>query len=279
MPNINRFISAQASRPSYQDALQEISNGRKTSHWIWYIFPQLAGFGSSKADKTYGIADLNEACEYLQEPSLVKNYLTITGKVLESLNKEISIEELMDTPIDVKKLLSSLTLFQKAAEKLLASDPLNQDLNLLKSYCEKIFALGYPQCQLTLQKLNCFYEQLDLNKTASAYDVSDLKIKLEKYISTRKNEWDFHYNFLGIVYLFYWLQDRLTGTNHLDIKSKNIKLDAAEKLMLLISNTSEEITFTASEEKALHEGRLGVIFRQFQSIKDKEISVPQQNFK
>lgn len=55
MPNISRFTKAQCATPSYQDAYQEISNGRKINHWIWYIFPQLIGFGSSYNDQLYGI--------------------------------------------------------------------------------------------------------------------------------------------------------------------------------------------------------------------------------
>ena len=65
---VERFIKAQEM--SYQSALQEIKNGKKTSHWMWYIFPQLKGLGWSQISQYYGIDGLEEAEEYMADPVL-----------------------------------------------------------------------------------------------------------------------------------------------------------------------------------------------------------------
>ena len=70
---INRFIKAQEK--DYADALREIKNGKKTSHWIWYIFPQLQGLGRSSISNYYGIKDLAEAKEYINNDYLKNNLL------------------------------------------------------------------------------------------------------------------------------------------------------------------------------------------------------------
>lgn len=66
--NLTRFVEAQEY--SYVDALKEIQNGRKESHWIWYIFPQLKQLGQSSTAKYYGIESIEEATEYLKHPVL-----------------------------------------------------------------------------------------------------------------------------------------------------------------------------------------------------------------
>ena len=71
--SLDRFHDAQASPSAgYDTALAEIRRGRKTSHWIWYIFPQLAGLGRSSTARAYAIRDLAEACEYLRDPLLLR---------------------------------------------------------------------------------------------------------------------------------------------------------------------------------------------------------------
>ena len=68
MYDLNRFLSAQ--RRDYAAALREIRSGRKRSHWIWYIFPQVAGLGMSSTSQFYAISGLDEARAYLSEPTL-----------------------------------------------------------------------------------------------------------------------------------------------------------------------------------------------------------------
>ena len=65
---LDRFLTAQER--SYDAALSEIKNGRKRSHWMWYIFPQIAGLGMSSTAKYYSIADIDEAREYITHPVL-----------------------------------------------------------------------------------------------------------------------------------------------------------------------------------------------------------------
>lgn len=103
---MERFISAQLN--SYEIALAEIKNGKKISHWMWYIFPQLAGLGFSPTSKYYALKNLQEAKEYLEHPILGKRLLEISHELL-NLNN-LSAEEIFGSPDD-KKLKSCMTLF------------------------------------------------------------------------------------------------------------------------------------------------------------------------
>lgn len=103
---LQRFIDAQAD--SYDTALQEIRNGRKTSHWIWYVFPQIKGLGFSYNAEYYGISSLQEAKDYLENTILRKRLFEITEALLQ--HKGENIECIMGD-IDALKLKSSMTLF------------------------------------------------------------------------------------------------------------------------------------------------------------------------
>ena len=107
--DLSRFLKAQKN--SYEIALNEIKNGRKTSHWIWFIFPQLKILGHSPTAKFYGIADLNEAKEYLSDETLRKNLLEISQELLNLPGNDI--KKIMGYPDDLK-LKSSMTLFELA---------------------------------------------------------------------------------------------------------------------------------------------------------------------
>lgn len=106
MPNLERFIIAQEN--SYANAFQEIRNGKKMSHWMWYIFPQLAGLGFSPTSQFYAIKNLNEAEEYLNHPILGKRLIEITYELLKYEN--LTAYEIFGSP-DYKKLKSCMTLF------------------------------------------------------------------------------------------------------------------------------------------------------------------------
>jgi uncharacterized protein (DUF1810 family) len=96
----------------YPYALSEIQNGQKTSHWIWYILPQLASLGSSPQAKWYGIKSLPEAKKYLNDPILGKRLIEICQAIHQKLFiSRIPIRTLMGGGIDAMKLLSSMTLF------------------------------------------------------------------------------------------------------------------------------------------------------------------------
>lgn len=96
----------------YQSALAEIRAGRKESHWIWFIFPQIAGFGQSYMSKEYAIADLEEAAGYLEHPVLGGHLREICGALLAL---DSSDAEAVMGDIDSRKLRASMTLFHMAA--------------------------------------------------------------------------------------------------------------------------------------------------------------------
>lgn len=103
---LQRFIEAQ--NDSYDQALKEIRNGRKLTHWIWYIFPQMKGLGFSYNSEYYGITSLQEAKDYLENELLRKRLFEITESLL--MHKGKDIESIMGD-IDALKLKSSMTLF------------------------------------------------------------------------------------------------------------------------------------------------------------------------
>lgn len=103
---------AEAHQRNYRNALAEIRGGKKTSHWMWYIFPQLKGLGRSSTSAYYGIRDLNEAKAFLQDACLGAHLREISEALLtlESNNAYA----IMGSPDD-KKLQSCMTLFSLAA--------------------------------------------------------------------------------------------------------------------------------------------------------------------
>lgn len=107
--SLQRFITAQNN--TYADALNEISNGKKQSHWMWFIFPQLKGLGRSETANFYGLADLQEAREYLKHPLLGKRLREITGALNSQSGRDA--HAIFGSP-DNLKLQSSLTLFALA---------------------------------------------------------------------------------------------------------------------------------------------------------------------
>ncbi|GAB3848297.1 DUF1810 domain-containing protein [Hymenobacter terrigena] len=104
--NLQRFIDAQAS--SYQTALAEIKNGRKRSHWMWFIFPQIQGLGLSETARFYAVADAQEAKDYLNHPVLGARLREICQALLGlAVN---NAHDIFGSPDDLK-LKSSMTLF------------------------------------------------------------------------------------------------------------------------------------------------------------------------
>ena len=125
--NLNRFILAQSTQ--YERALNEIKAGKKQSHWMWYIFPQLKGLGKSVKSNVYGIENLEEAQHYLAHAVLGVRLIEIT-KALLNLNG-LSAKAIFDSPDDLK-LKSSMTLFALAE----ASKD-NLFMNVLEKYYNK----------------------------------------------------------------------------------------------------------------------------------------------
>jgi len=104
--NLNRFTSAQAE--VYADALAELRSGRKRTHWMWFIFPQIEGLGQSATTQFYAIKSLDEARQYLAHPVLGARLLECAEAVYAIQGRSIS--EIFDFPDDLK-LKSCMTLF------------------------------------------------------------------------------------------------------------------------------------------------------------------------
>ncbi|CEK11165.1 DUF1810 family protein [Legionella hackeliae] len=154
--DLSRFLDAQ--KLNYERAHKEISSGKKATHWIWYIFPQLQSLGYSPSSKKYGILNLEEACAYLKNPILFDHYHDMVKLVAEKLSKNIDITTLMGWEADATKLASSLTLFHAAAEHLLmlTDDPSLKLVNFendCRQTLENIAKQGYIACEHTLQEI------------------------------------------------------------------------------------------------------------------------------
>ena len=111
--NLERFIEAQER--DFETALEEIRAGYKRSHWMWQIFPQIAGLGYSYMAKMYEIQGLDEAVAYMENEYLRENLIEITRALLACENDDV--EAIMGYP-DNLKLCSSMTLFEVAAPEV-----------------------------------------------------------------------------------------------------------------------------------------------------------------
>lgn len=109
--DLDRFVAAQ--RGTYEIALEELKHGEKRSHWIWYIFPQVAGLGGSSMAVRYSIRSRGEALAYLAHPALGKRLLECAHALLQIVGR--TAKEVMGYPDDLK-LKSSMTLFAAISE-------------------------------------------------------------------------------------------------------------------------------------------------------------------
>lgn len=109
--SLSRFVEAQ--RETYAAALAELRSGRKRSHWMWFVFPQIAGLGMSATSIFYAIASGDEARAYLAHPVLGPRLRECTNAVL--VHRDKSAEAIFG-PVDAMKLRSSMTLFDHVAE-------------------------------------------------------------------------------------------------------------------------------------------------------------------
>jgi uncharacterized protein (DUF1810 family) len=109
---LERFTAAQDSNGTYQRAVAELRAGRKVSHWMWFVFPQVKGLGSSAISREFAISSLAEAHAYLSHPVLGPR-LKESARVIAGTDGR-SAEEIFG-PVDALKLRSSMTLFAAAA--------------------------------------------------------------------------------------------------------------------------------------------------------------------
>jgi uncharacterized protein (DUF1810 family) len=112
MSDLERFVAAQDAGGTYDQALAELRAGRKTSHWMWFIFPQIAGLGRSGMAQRYAIASLDEARAYLAHPVLGPRLRESAAALLD--HSGTNAEAILGA-IDAVKLRSSMTLFARAA--------------------------------------------------------------------------------------------------------------------------------------------------------------------
>lgn len=107
--DLQRFLSAQA--PVYADVFSELRAGQKRSHWMWFIFPQIAGLGRSATARFYAISSADEAAAYLEHPMLGARLRECTSLVMEAEGR--SARDIFGSPDDLK-FRSSMTLFAAA---------------------------------------------------------------------------------------------------------------------------------------------------------------------
>ena len=117
---LQRFIDAQ--QRTYEVALTELQAGQKRSHWMWFIFPQLAELGRSATAQHYGIRSLDEACAFLAHSVLGQHYRESVDAILEWASSKSAVEILGE--VDAMKLRSSLTLFEIASGEPLFAEAL-----------------------------------------------------------------------------------------------------------------------------------------------------------
>ena len=155
--NLDRYLEAQSQpHTGFASALAEIRAGGKQGHWIWYVFPQLAGLGRSGPSLRYAIADLPEARAYLQHPELRSRLLAITSAVAEQARQGHRLADVMGSSIDVTKLVSSLTLFAHVARQLDVAEGLDTYRDLVAAGDDVLVAAaeqGYRPCRFTLDRL------------------------------------------------------------------------------------------------------------------------------
>ena len=111
-PDLERFVQAQDSGGTYEQALAELRRGRKTSHWMWFVFPQVAGLGRSSTAQHYALGGVAEAREYLAHPVLGRRLRECARALLDTGATDA---EAVLGGIDALKLRSSMTLFAHAA--------------------------------------------------------------------------------------------------------------------------------------------------------------------
>jgi uncharacterized protein (DUF1810 family) len=127
--DMSRFVSAQESGGTYAAALSEVREGRKRTHWMWFVFPQIAGLGRSQMAQRYALSGVAEARAYLAHPVLGAR-LVECARALTALPTNDPVE--VFGPLDAAKLRSSMTLFAHAAEE-------PQDRHAFRAVLDKYF--------------------------------------------------------------------------------------------------------------------------------------------
>jgi uncharacterized protein (DUF1810 family) len=157
---LQRFKDAQdASSGGFGSALAELRAGRKQGHWIWYIFPQLAGLGSSPQSMIYGIAGVEEAVAYLDDRVLRTRLIEAAAAVADNVRAGRPLAAIMASEIDVRKLVSSLTLFGRLAEA--RAGEMSGELQTLATIASSLLAQaeveGYLRCVFSADAVDRYF--------------------------------------------------------------------------------------------------------------------------
>jgi uncharacterized protein (DUF1810 family) len=112
--NLSRFVVVQDVGGAYDQAVAELYRGRKTSHWMWFVFPQIAGLGQSRTSVKFAISSLDEARAYLAHPVLGPRLIECATIVAQTQGR--TAEQIFGR-LDAQKLHSSITLFRRAAPR------------------------------------------------------------------------------------------------------------------------------------------------------------------
>jgi uncharacterized protein (DUF1810 family) len=159
MSELTRFIAAQdAAHDGLEAALTELGSGRKQGHWVWYVFPQLAGLGQSATARRFAISGREEAVAYLAHEALRARLLQGIEVVRRQLAPPTArpLEALMGSRLDALKVVSSLTLFEAVAADLSTTSGATE-MARVASAAGDVLTLaadqGVPRCAFTLAHL------------------------------------------------------------------------------------------------------------------------------
>lgn len=150
LSELERFHKAQANG-EFDAALAEITAGRKRSHWIWYVFPQIAGLGQSHMSQLYALRDRAEAEQYLRDPVLSQRLLEISQAAGKHLKNGVPLDTLMGSAIDASKLVSSMTLFAEVAK---TEPEAGAQVEAAEAILAAAAEQGYSRCEFTLRQLD-----------------------------------------------------------------------------------------------------------------------------
>jgi uncharacterized protein (DUF1810 family) len=173
--DLDRFKTAQES--CYKQVLEEIKNGKKTSHWMWYIFPQIAGLGKSGTAKKYEIANIEEAENYLMDELLSKRLIELT-RILAYEVEDKTTEEIFGFP-DFLKFHSSMTLFYSVVISNRQFEN-NSDLFCFEDAIKKYYDEKLDKSTLEiLNRTTLFSKETPYQFTTTSVDQEDYNFRLE----------------------------------------------------------------------------------------------------
>jgi len=229
MIKLDRYIEAQ--KEDYEKAFNEIKNGKKKTHWMWYIFPQIKGLGQSETSKYYELVNLEEAKAYLNHELLGKRLLEISNLLL-----KINVTNIVDVlgEIDSVKLKSSMTLFDYVSEENIFNDVLEKYFDGKKD--DLTICICMKMDSNIMFNLDYLKNEKDYNKLIN--DINDnfpkYKKALHDYYESNNERFPFDgYDFIDDVLLVIFLNEY--GY------SKDIVLKVFDSLLTNISNNMHKL--------------------------------------